>query len=136
MNRILTRTLAIALFVALLGAPAAFAQDTPPPPPPQQEAPQVEIDFTDDELDSFAEAYVDVEELQARYQAEFGTVDDPEEAQQIQQRFQSEVNQAIEGQGIDAERYDQIIQATQVDPEFTEGVLVRIEEARSERIDG
>lgn len=134
MTRIFSRVLALTLFLALIAAPQAFSQETPPPPP--QEQPQVEIDFTDDELDSFAEAYVDVEALQAEYQAEFGAVDDPEQAQEIQQRFQTDVLQTIEAQGLDAERYDQIIQATQVDPEFTEDVLVRIETVRQDRMDG
>lgn len=132
MTRTFSRLMALMLFVALLAAPEALAQQTAPP----AQQPQVEIDFSDDELDSFAEAYVDVEALQAQYQAEFGTVDDPEQAQQIQQRFQTDVLQTIEAQGLDAERYDQIIQATQVDPEFTDDLLARIESVRQDRMDG
>ncbi len=132
MTKIFSRLMALTLFVALLAAPEALAQQTAPP----TQQPPVEIDFTDNELDAFAEAYVDVEALQAQYQSEFGAVDDAEQAQQIQQRFQIDVLQTIENQGIDPETYDQIIRATQVDPEFTEDVLTRIASARQDRMDG
>ncbi|MFW5973245.1 MAG: hypothetical protein ACOCTG_04570, partial [Bacteroidota bacterium] len=83
MTRLFTRALTLTMFIALLAGPAAFAQEAAPTPQ------AVENDFTDDELDAFAEAYVDVEILQAEYQTQFEDVDNPEEAQQIQQQFQT-----------------------------------------------
>lgn len=128
MTRFLSRGLAFALFAALFAAPVAFAQDAPPPAPqPQME---VATDFTDEELDAFAQAYIDIEAVQLRYQNEHGTIEDPTQAQQVQEQFQSEVFQILEQSAIDAERYEQVIMATQSDQEFAEGVLARIEMLR------
>jgi hypothetical protein len=122
----------IGLFVlaALFMVPATFAQDEAPAPP------AVEHDFTAEELDAFAEAYVDVEEVQARLQAEHGEVDDPEEAVRVQSEFEQEVAGVVEARGLDADRYDQIVRASQSDQEFAQELLSRIADARQRRAEG
>lgn len=135
MTRHLIRGVALALFAALLAAPAAFAQETAPPPAPPPTDPQpqqqVEVDLTDDELDSFAEAYLDIEQLQASYEQQLGAVDDPAQAQEIQQQFNDEAMQTLETSGIGAERYDEIIRAAQTDPELADNIVTRLDEMRA-----
>jgi hypothetical protein len=137
MIRFLSRGLALTLFAALLAAPAALAQATPPADqqvPQQQQA--VPIDFTETELDAFAEVYVEIEDIRAGYQAEYGAVEDPTEAQAIEQRFQNDVMEVISASDIEPERYDQVIMATQMDQDFTESLIERIEAVRMERMGG
>src|SRR5690554_7836267 len=95
MPRLLTHGLALALFVALFAAPDAFAQQTPPqtPPPTQQAQPPIEV--SEGELNAFAEAYLDIEALQATYEQRLGGVEDPAEAQQIQEQFNVEAMQTL-----------------------------------------
>jgi hypothetical protein len=111
----------------LFMAPAAFAQDAPVTDAP---------DFTVEELEAFAEAYVDVEEVQARFHAEYGEVEDPEEAVRIQEEFEAEVTSAVEARGLEAERYDAIVRTSQTDEEFARGLLARIDEVRQQRVQG
>jgi len=112
----------LVLLAALLIAPAALAQQDVAAP-----------DFDEQELDSFAEAYVDIETLQIQYQAQFAEVEDPAEVQQAQQQFQADASEIIEDQGLTMERYEEIIMATQTDPEFAASVLERVEVVRAER---
>lgn len=131
MTRHLTRGLALALFVALLAAPDALAQQTAPPqtaPQPQQQA---QVELADDELDSFAEAYLDIEQLQMTYEQRLGAVEDPAQAQQIQQEFSTEAMQTLESSGIGAERYDEIIRAAQTDPALADEIVTRLDEMRA-----
>ncbi len=124
MSSPLIRVLGIAAVAMLLAAPTAFAQQTAPPPPTPQ---AVETDFSDEELDSFAEAYVGVEALRTQYQMQYGEVEDPTEMQNVQQRFAEDATEIIADAGLEADRYDMIIMATQADEELAADVIARIE---------
>lgn len=137
MIRFFSRGLALVVFAALLAAPAALAQTTPPADQQQpQQQPAVAIDFTETELDAFAEVYVEIEDIRAGYQAEYGNLEDPVEAQAVEARFQDDVMEVINASNIEPERYDQVIMATQMDQEFTESLIERIEAVRHERMGG
>lgn len=132
MIRHLTRGLALILFAALL-APATFSQGTPPPPAQEQPMPQqAQVDLTDAELDAFAEAYLDIEGLQRTYEQRLGAVEDPAQAQQIQQEFNVEAQQTLEESDLAPERYDEIIRAAQTDPELAQQIVTRLDEMRAD----
>ncbi len=124
MSRSFLRIAALFTFVALLAAPAAFAQDA------------TTDEVTDDELAAFANAYVDVEAIQAQYDEAAAATEDPEEAQAIQARYQENINTAIAAHGIDNSRYDAIVQTMQSDTEFAQRVLAKVQEVREERMGG
>lgn len=126
MTRLFSRALALVLFAAVAAAPMALAQQVAPQP-------QVDTEFTEDELNQFSEAYVDLELLQVQYQSEHGDVQDEAEMMQIQQQFQADALQTLQESGIDPERYEQIIVATQTNPELAEDLVERIERVRTER---
>jgi hypothetical protein len=128
-QRYISRMIGLFVLAAIFMAPAALAQEQAPPMPSPEE-------FTAEELDAFAEAYVDVEEVQARFQAEYGEVTDPEEAVRVQQVFQEEVSGAVQARGLDAERYDAIVRTSQVDEDFAQVLLTRINDARQNRVEG
>jgi len=120
----LAKGLSIFVVLALFAAPVA-AQDMEPEP--------VQVELTDEEKEAIATAYVDLQELQAQYREEFADLQDPEEAQQVQQQFQEEQQGIIEDNGISLERYDQAIQATQTDAELRDELLALIEEEQAAR---
>lgn len=130
MNYQFSRFLPLFALVALLAVPQVYAQDAPAP------APQEQVEYSDEELRAFANAYVDVEDLQANYQPQIEAAEAPEEAEALQQQFQAEVDETIVTHGLNAESYDAIVQATQTDPDFSEQVLALIQEVREERMDG
>lgn len=121
MNRSFIRIASLFAFVALFFAPAAFAQDA---------------DFSDEELTAFANAYVDVEDIQARFDEAVAETDDPEQAEAVQAQYQEEINQAIAKNGLETTRYDAVVQAMQEDTEFAQRVLAKVQEVREERMGG
>jgi hypothetical protein len=127
MNRIVARGITLAVFAALLAAPAALAQEVAPPQP------EIVTDFDEAELDAFASAYLDIEGLQIHYQTEYGDVDDPEQVQQLQLQFQHEAAEILDDAGITVEKYEQIIIAAQADEQFAEDLIARIEALRIQR---
>jgi len=122
--RFLAKGLSIFVVLALFAAPVT-AQDMEPEP--------VEVELTDEEKEAIATAYVDLQELQAQYREEFADLQDPEEAQQVQQQFREEQQGIVEDSGISLERYDQAIQATQTDAELRDELLALIEEEQAAR---
>lgn len=122
--RFLAKGLSIFVVLALFAAPVT-AQDMEPEP--------VEVELTDEEKEAIATAYVDLQELQAQYREQFADLQDPEEAQQVQQQFREEQQGIVEDSGISLERYDQAIQATQTDAELRDELLALIEEEQAAR---
>ncbi len=122
--RFLSKGLSIFVVLALFAIPAT-AQDMQPEP--------VDVDLSDEEMEAVAHAYVDLQQLEAQYREEFADLQDPEEAQQVQQQFQQEVEDTVTERGITLELYDQAIQATQTDAELRDELLALIEEVQEER---
>ncbi len=120
MNRILSRIIALAVFVLLL-APVAMAQDATDP---------------DQTLTAFAQAYVDVEEIQADYQAQIDQTEDVEEAERLRADLDTRIDGAIEARGLTRADYDDIVQRTQADAEFSQRVMALVDQERSNRASG
>ncbi len=127
MRRILFRSLGLLVLASLLMVPAALAQGQQPP----QQAPEVDVD--EEEIQTVAELYVEIEEIRQSYQPRFQEMEDPQEAQELQQELRAEIDQAIqEEEDMTAERYDEIIRAAQVDEELRNQILAAIEEVRGD----
>lgn len=134
MRRILLQSLGVFVLASLLMVPAALAQGQQPqqqPPPQQQQQAAPDVDVDDDELQTVAEVYVEIEQIRESYRPQFQSMEDPQEAQQLQQELSQEVDQAIEQkEGITMERYEEIIQAAQVDDALRNELLATIESVR------
>lgn len=126
--KLLTRHVlfSFALIVAgfMLAAPA-IAQQGVPQQPQQQPPPDVEVD--DDELDTVAEAYVDVQMLTSEFNQVVQDAEDAEEAQAIQQEFAERANDVVSEHGITLERYDLVVRAATADDDLRQRLLTRIE---------
>lgn len=104
---------ATALFtVALAFSTAGMAQQQ------QQAAPPADIDVSEAELQSFAEARTAITEIQQDYSQRLQSADDPEKANKLQQEANEKMIGAVEETGLDVDSFNQIAMAVQNDPEL------------------
>lgn len=92
----------------------------------QQQA--VPSDFSDEEIDKVATAYVDIIDIREEYHGRLAEVDDPEVAQQIQMEANEKITEAVENNGIDVETYNNVITAAQTDEGLMNDLLSKIDQ--------
>lgn len=97
--------------IAVAGPTAADAQQQPPPVEPIE-------NLDDAELETFAAAFIDITEIRQEVQTELASVQDPERAQEIQVGAQQEMQDVLEENDLDAERYRRIGVTINQDPEL------------------
>ena len=101
------------------------------PVPPQQ---QQTIDIDDEMLESFVHAYLDVQEINGRLEAELGQVgNDVEKARKLQQEYAEKMNEAVRENDLEVEEYRQIVNAINTDAELRGKFAVVLEEIRENR---
>jgi len=117
--------------LALSAAGSAWAQagapeQTTPPAAaqPAQQAPMPQSsDFSDEDIAKFAQANQKVQDIQAEYTQKLqGSGGDQEETADIQQEAQEKMVEAVEDTGLGVEKYNQILQVAQVDPELVKRI--------------
>ena len=117
---------------ALAMAPAALAQQPAPPPdqPVPQEDPQQQVpaDVSEDDLETFADIYVDLEETVTKFESEMSSVETEQEAQDVQVRMQQESFEKIAERGWTPEKFNMVVQAVNSDPTLLERALQLIDE--------
>ena len=92
----------------------------------QQGAPATEVSST--KLDKFVVALERVHSIGSKASAEMEQSRDMEEAQQIQQRAQGEMVEAVEEAGLTVDEYNRIAQLMNSDPQIKERIDARLEE--------
>jgi hypothetical protein len=98
-------TLLAALMV--VAVPEALAQAQPATPP---------AELSQARLEAFADAAIEVQQLETELNAELQGTDSPEEAARLQQEAQLEASRAVEAQGLTTDEYLAIVQAAEQDP--------------------
>ncbi|MFP4084433.1 MAG: DUF4168 domain-containing protein [Desulfonatronovibrio sp.] len=93
---------------------------------PDQSAEPIEV--SDAELDKVAQAYVQITEIRGEFQETLSDVSDPEKAQQLQEEAGEKMVQAVQDNGLDVQKYNEVMEAAQVDEELREKLLARMEE--------
>lgn len=117
-----TTFFAAAATVALIGAPAALAQDmggaatTPPAVGAPAEAGA--STFTDAQVERFAEALADIQALNESYAPRVSGASDTTARAAVQQEMTTEMTAAVTDAGLTAEEYNQIAAAAQGDAEL------------------
>lgn len=130
MKTMLYRAAAVLAMVAALAIalPAAgSAQEMPPAPEPV-------TDLDDDELEQFAEIYLEVTQIGQEMEMELATVQDPEEAQAIQLEAQEQMAEVLEAHEMDEERYRRIALTVNQDEELRQRLIEVLEEIRTEGV--
>ena len=135
MKRILAPLITAAAFVL---APALHAQQpAPPAPPPAQppapdigppQAQQPAVEVSDEELETFADIYVDLEATLGSYEQELAGAESQEEAQEVQAKLQQEAFDKIADHGWTPDQYNRIVQAVNTDPTLLQRAVALIEE--------
>ena len=113
----------VALCLGVLALDPAHAQteQQEPPQQPQQEMQQTE--FTEDQLESFVDAAVTVNDLIESWRPRITAAESEEQAAQLREQANEELAEAIEEtEGMSLEEYQQIGQAAQADPELSERI--------------
>lgn len=102
--------LAAALGLMLGGASVASAQEQ----------------YTDQDLQTFASAVIQIEQINMEAQQQVQAADTPEEQQQVQAQAQAQMVQVIEAEGLTVDEYNEIATAVQTDPELAQMIQQHI----------
>ncbi len=84
----------------------------------QYDAAPEDIDVSQQELQQFAEAQVEISGIQQDFSARLQGVEDPEEAHELQIEANEKMTGAVEDAGLDVESFNRIAMAIQNDPEL------------------
>ncbi|MGM0454111.1 MAG: DUF4168 domain-containing protein [Thermodesulfobacteriota bacterium] len=83
-------------------------------PSQQQEA----KDFDEKNLEKFAEAKGELDEIRGEYSKELEGVDDAEQAQKLQEKYGNQMIESIKEKDLTVKKYNEISKAMQADPEL------------------
>lgn len=114
--------IAAAAGATLFAATPSLAQSTQQQQQMQQ-APQ-SSNISDQDLRAYANATEEIQRINQEFSQQLAQADSTEQEQSIRQGAQVEMVEAIEGEGLSVQDYNQIVQAAQTDPE----VASRIQE--------
>ncbi|MFW5730741.1 MAG: DUF4168 domain-containing protein [Desulfonatronovibrionaceae bacterium] len=92
----------------------------------QQEAPDIEV--SDAELEKAAGAYEDITKIREEFQQSLSDVSDPEKAQALQEEAGEAMTKAVQDNGLEIQKYNQIMEAAQVDEDLRNKLLAIMEE--------
>lgn len=128
MKQLITLFSAIGLSVAMMGTATASpeAPPTQPPAPPQQQAP--ETDVSGSEIETFAEIYVDIQDVRQGFGEQMANAEGREEAQAIQAELQEKTIAVIEDHGWSLDKYNTVAAAITADPDTKQEAIELIRE--------
>lgn len=87
-------------------------------------------DFDDESLEQFADAYIDITQIQEDYTQQLEGTEDPDAARDLQQQANDEMVEAIENRGLSVPEYSEIATALDTDPELRDELAAMIQERR------
>ncbi|MFO7930594.1 MAG: DUF4168 domain-containing protein [Thermodesulfobacteriota bacterium] len=87
-----------------------------------QQPEQTAEDFSDSDLEKFAQAQTEVDDIRSEYSDELSGVEDTEKARELQDKYADQMVKAIEDAGLDVQTYNEISMALQNDPELQEKI--------------
>lgn len=98
------------------GAPEGGAQGQGAPATQPQQAEN--IDVSEEEVESFVDAYMSVQGINQEYTQKLQAVEDPEEATELQQEAQTKMQEAVSDSGLSITEYQQIANQAGQDEEL------------------
>ena len=88
-------------------------------------------DFSDGQLQSFATAWLNINELAEEWKPQVEAATSEDQAAEVLQQFEAAANQVIEQtDGIGTAEYESIIQAAQSDPALKERIFALVQESQ------
>jgi Skp family chaperone for outer membrane proteins len=104
------------IVAALFVGSSAAAQSPDQPPVPSARATQV----SDDELQTFAKIYTDLQDSKSKHEAALAAAQSEEEAGKIQEDFQKESSATLSEHGWTADKFNSFVRTINADPELAE----------------
>lgn len=125
LGRVAVLASGLMLLTAAAAAPALAETETREA---AQEQHLAQAEFNRDELESFAQASLRVEEINEKWMARIAEADTAEESQELRNQAIEEMTDAVRDEGLDVETYNRIYDAAERNPE----VASTIEDYRRE----
>lgn len=97
----------------------------------QQSAPQT-IEVSDQQLQQFADAQMEIASIQKDFRSRLQNVEDPQKAQELQREANEEMTTAVEEVGLDVESFNQIAMSIQNDPELQQELTQMLQEQQQQ----
>jgi hypothetical protein len=110
--------------VMLLGAALSDARA-------QQQQPMMPPELTQSQIETFADAALELRQVQQEFDAQMQGAQDAAEVERLQQQAQQEAQQAIESNGLTVDEYNAIVQAANQDPQLY-AMIVEMMEQRTQ----
>jgi len=121
----LSVVLAGALILALaLPMPAQDAQ------PPQQQPPTQQFEPSDNQVEAFASAALQVQQIRSKWQTRMQEADNAEKAQELQVQAATEMVSAVQERGLTVETYKAIATAARDNPDLAGRIVKLMEQSR------
>ena len=79
-------------------------------------------DFSESQLEAFAEAQAEVRDIQSEYRSEAQQAQDQSEQTKIQQQANQEMVKAVKDAGLEVAEFNQIAQAARANPELAQEI--------------
>lgn len=94
----------------------------------QQQQPSIPVELSQGQIENFADAALDVRQVEQDFNAELQDVQDAEEMERLQQEAQQQAQQAIEDNGLSVDEYNAIAQAAYQDPQLYAMIVEAMEQ--------
>ncbi len=118
----MTALFSAALLSAGLMAATAHAQQDPAAAPEQPQAEAPAMDFSDEQLQQFADASEEIVVISEEYTERLQSAEDQAAQQEVQMEANDKMVEAVEDSGLDVDTFNAIGQAVQQDPELMQRV--------------
>jgi hypothetical protein len=94
----------------------------------QQQQPTMPSELSQGQIETFADAAIDVQRVQQDFDAQLQAAENAEEIEQLQQQAQQEARQVIEDKGLSVDEYTAILQAANQDPQLYAMIVETMEQ--------
>lgn len=118
----MTALISAALLSAGLLSTAAHAQQDPAAAPEQPQASAPTTDFSDQQLQQFAEASEEIAVISQEYTERLQAAEDEASQQEVRMEANEKMVEVVEDSGLDVDTFNVIGQAVQQDPELMQRV--------------
>src|SRR5438128_9515190 len=126
-------TLSVVLAGALILALALpmQAQDAQPP---QQQPPPQQFEPSDNQVEAFASAALQVQQIRSKWQTRMQEADNAENAQELQVQAATEMVSAVQERGLTVETYKAIATAARDNPDLAGRIVKLMDQSRSRTV--
>lgn len=123
--------LTMAIVSGHLGSTAAAqVPEEPTPPSTATPMPQEAVPLEDEKLDQYADAYLDIEQIEREASAELEQAENPAAADAIKKKAEGDIIEAIERSGLRLEEFNQITEIAMLDDSIRLKIADRVEKRR------